>query len=251
MQLSKALQVHLDYGGILNKIHIDEFGYFNLNDMVDFFPHRNLKNWLETLSTKEYVKVIERMLNPHLDDDLNSGDHRHLKFVAAVRAKRGRYGGGTYAHKYVAMKFAMWLSPEFELEVIQAYENGVERKETWDIQRLMTANGYKFLVESVTEKLVPEFERNEKNSYYAYTEEADLLNLIVFGMRASEAGKNQRDDATETQLYLVEYLQRIDTGLIEAGLNYDQRFEKLTELYERKRIQLIDNPHDGTRKLLK
>lgn len=246
MQLSKALQVSLDYNGILNGIHIAEDGYFNLNDMVSFYPNRELRHWFENAVTKEFIKVVEKLLNPELEQNLNIRNSGSLNFQPAVRTKRGRHGGGTYAHKYVAMEFAMWLSPEFKLEVMKAYENGVERKETWDIQRVMAANGYKFLVESVKENIVPEFEANNKNPYYAYTEEADLLNLVVFGKRAVEAGKNQRDTATDVELELIEYLQRLDSGLIEAGLNYTQRLEKLTELCDRKRVKLLQ----GSQKLL-
>lgn len=240
MQLSKALQIHLEFNGFINSIHIDEYGDFNANDMFKFFPHKRLDNWLRSENVVEFIKVLEKTLNPNLDDYLNTSEVRELTFRPAIRTKRGRYGGGTYIHKHLAMKLAMWLSPEFELEVIKAYENGIERKETWDIQRIMAANGYKFLVESVKEKLMPEFEANNRNPYYALTEEADLLNLVVFGRKAVEAGGNQRDTASELELELVEYLQRIDSGLIEAGLNYDQRFEKLTELCDRKRLMIIN-----------
>jgi len=239
MNLKKALEVQVEYQNFINRIHIDPDGYFNLNDMVSFFPGRRIDVWMKTPQTKEFLTVVESMLN---HDDVNTTQRWELdprRFYLAIKTKRGRYGGGTYAHKYVAMKFAMWLSPEFELEVIKAYENGVERKEAWDIQRIMAANGYKFLVESVKEKIVPEFEANKKNPYYAFTEEADMLNLIVFGKRAMDFGGNQRDFASSTELQLIEYLQRMDSGLIEAGLNYDQRFEKLTELCNRKRNQII------------
>lgn len=243
MQLSKALQVQLDYNGVIDAIHIDEDGYFNLSEMAKFFPHKRVDHWKENASTKEFIKVVENLLNPEIDENLNTRNSG-VKFIPAIKAKRGRHHGGIYAHKYIAMEFAMWLSPEFKLEVMQAYEHGIERKESWDIQRIMAANGYKFLVESVSENLVPEFEKNKRNPYYAYTEEADLLNLIVFGKRAIEAGKNQRDTATNIELELIEYLQRIDAGLIEAGLNYEQRFEKLNELCDKKRLQLINNQLD-------
>lgn len=238
MQLSKALQVQLDYNGVISAIHIDEDGYFNLNEMAQFYPHKRVDHWKENISTKEFIKVVEKLLNPEIDENLNTRNSG-LKFIPAIKAKRGRHHGGIYAHKYVAMEFAMWLSPEFKLEVMQAYESGIERKEVWDIQRIMAANGYKFLVESVKERLVPEFEKNRKSPQFAYTEEADLLNIVVFGRRAIEAGKNQRNTASVMDLELIEYLQRIDSGLIEAGLNYEQRFEKLTELCDRKRLQLI------------
>ena len=230
----------IEFNGLLNGIHVDTDGYFNLNDMVKFFPTKHISHWLENVSTKEFVNVIEKSLNPHLDDNLNTRVSGELKFIPALKTKRGRHGGGTYAHKYVAMKFAMWLSPEFELEVIKAYENGIERKEVWDIHRIMAANGYKLLVETVSDKVVPEFEKNNKNPYYAYTEEADLLNLIVFGKKASEAGGNQRDTASKIDLQLIEYLQRLDPGLIEAGLDYQRRKDKLTELCDRKRIKLLE-----------
>lgn len=238
MQLSKALQVQLDYNGVLNAIHIDEDGYFNITDMCEFFPGKRVQHWKDNASTKEFIKIVEKLLNPEMEGDLidrNSG----LKFIPAIRAKRGRHHGGVYAHKYVAMEFAMWLSPEFKLEVMQSYETGIVRKETWDIQRIMAANGYKFLTESIKEKIVPEFEKERKSPQFAYTEEADLLNKVVFGKRAVEAGGNQRDSASKIELELIEYLQRLDMGLIEAGLNYDQRYEKLSELCDRKRLQLI------------
>ena len=244
MQLSKALQVKLEFNGFINSIHIDENGDFNANDMFSFFPHKRLDNWLRSENVSEFIKVLERSLNPNLEDYLNTSQMRELNFRPAIRTKRGRYGGGTYLHKHLAMKLAMWLSPEFELEVIKAYECGIVRKEAWDIQRVMAANGYKFLVESVTENIVPEFEKNKKSPQFAYTEEADLLNLVIFGKRAVDAGGNQRDTASKLELELIEYLQRLDSGLIEAGLNYDQRFEKLTELCDRKRLQLLQPSSD-------
>lgn len=237
MHLKKALEISVEFEGFINGIHVDNEQYFNLNHMAAFFPNRELRNFIQSPITKDYIKLVESELNK----DLNDGFDRSLttqKFKPAIKTKRGRHNGGTYAHKYVAMKFAMWLSPEFELEVIKAYENGVERKEVWDIQRVMAANGYRFLTDSIKETIVPEFEKEHVNTRYAYTTEADLINLVVFGRRAN--GVNQRDTATKDQLKMIEYLQQMDSGLIEAGLNYSQRKDKLTELYNRKYIKMLN-----------
>lgn len=239
MHLRKALEIQVQFQDFVNCIHIDNDGYFCLNDMISFFPHKELRHWLENAQTKEYIKVIEKQLNPNLDNNLNIRDPGGLKFIPAIKTRRGRYGGGTYAHKYVAMKFAMWLSVEFEFEVIKTYEIGVERREEWDIKRVMAAHGYKFLTSAVKDNIVPEFEKNGANVRYAYTTEADLLNEVVFGYKASDVGKNQRNGATKDQLDMIEYLQQIDAGFIEAGLSYEQRKEKLTDLYKRKTNKLI------------
>jgi len=238
MNLKRALEVQLEFNGFLKSIHIDEHGYFNANDMVSFFPHKRVDNWNRSENVVEFIKVLEKSLNPNIEEYTNTSIVRELNFIPAIKTKRGRYGGGTYLHKHLAMKFAMWLSPEFELEVIKAYENGIERKETWDIHRVMAANGYKFLIESVKENLMPKFEEEGRNPYYALTEEADLLNLVVFGKKASEFGGNQRNYTDAITLEMIEYLQRMDSGLIEAGLDYKERYDKLTELYHRKNSQL-------------
>jgi hypothetical protein len=244
MHLKKALEINLNFAGLINCIHIDNDGYFSLNDMCVFFPNRNVNEWLRNAQTKEYISLVEKDLNPEMGDSLNMGNSTYLKtqrFKPAIKTKRGRHGGGSYAHKLVAMKFAMWLSPEFELEVIKAYENGIERKESWDIQRVMAAHGYKFLTDSIKDNIVPKFVKDNRNTRYAYTTEADLINLIVFGKCACIAGGNQRENATEDELSIIEYLQQMDSGLIEAGLNYNQRKDKLTELYNRKYLKLLSN----------
>ena len=241
MNLKRALELQVEYNSKVSSIHIDKNNYFCLNDMNMFFPHKELRNYLDNFQTKEFLFIVLNDLHPELAEMLNPSDPRGLKtsdFSPIIITKRGRYGGGTYAHRYIAMEFAMWLSPEFKLEVIKAYETGIDRKESWDFQREMAARGYKFLVESVKEKLIPLYESEGRNPYYAITEEADLINMVVFGKRACEFGGNQRNYTDETTLEIVEYLQRMDSGFIEAGLDYKERYDKLTELYHRKHSQL-------------
>jgi len=121
MKLKDAFEMTVEYTGQINPIKVNEEGMICLNDMSSFFPSKTMDNWLTKKSTKEFLVVIEKFLKPldstglKLDDFGKRGSIP--KGLESIKTKRGKYGGGTYAHELVALEFATWLSPEFKLNV--------------------------------------------------------------------------------------------------------------------------------------
>jgi hypothetical protein len=175
--------------------------------MEAYFPGKRLDHWLLNENTKQFIDVLQK------DNTREVGDYKVLK------TKRGK-GGGTWAHKHLAFKFAMWLSPEFELHVIKAYETGTQKKDQWNIKRVMAAANFTMMTDSIKEHLAD-------NDSYAYSTEADLLNMIVFG----KSVKGIRDTATEAQLDAIAGLEARNSTLIEIGWTYDQRKVALKEMF--------------------
>jgi hypothetical protein len=212
MELRKALQLQVEYFGRNGTIRVDENAYVCLNDLNEYFPNKRLDNWLRLDTTNDFIKTVDKILN--------TSDVRELG--SSVVAKRGRHKSGTFAHKWVAQKFAMWLSPEFELSVIQAYESGEQRKQNWNIKRILAANNFKIMCEAIQTA-------HEPAKPYHYSNEARMVNGIVFG-----AMDFDRDTATEPQLDAVAHLEASNGTLIDLGFEYQERKEKLAVMYQQK-----------------
>lgn len=209
MKLQRAFEMSVEYLGKSDPIRVDKEKRISLTDMVKFFPKKRLDVWLKTKPTKEFIKIV--------DKDLNTTSGCSLKSLVT---KRGKYEGGTYAHEYIAMEFAMWLSPEFKLNVIKAYQDGTQKKENWNIKRILAANNYRIMT------LAVEQDHEDPKSYH-YSNEARMLNNIVFG----KSEKSIRDTATEYELDLIANLEGHNSTLIFLGMDYQERKEKLKEIH--------------------
>jgi hypothetical protein len=229
MTLTKAFEMTVEYLGETKDVKVDKEGYMCLNDMAQFFPNKNVKEWLTNRNTKDFIVVMEKFLT--------GGDSTLLKIedfgsrggipkgLKAIKTKSGRYGGGTFAQKTLALKFAMWLSPEFELDVLLSYENGTQHKQDWNMQRILASENYKLQTESIS--LSPE----GKLPYAkGYTSNAKLLNVLVFG----EHQKGRRDTGTVVELNQISYLESKNSAFIDLGLSYEVRQVELAKLLVRK-----------------
>lgn len=208
--------VHYNHSGL---VRVDQNEYFCLNDLNSFYPNKRLDVWLKSQSTQEFIELVERTIIPP-----NGGIMNH-----AIIAKRGK-GGGTYAHKHVAMEFCMWLSPEFKLEVIQAYESGRTQKENWNFKRILAAESVKIQSEAVKEHLVP-LHRPE-HEHFQYSNNVKMVYTIV-GVDVSK--DNPLDGASEEQLEQIGYLERKNAFYLEEGVSdHRERKELLKESYHKK-----------------
>jgi len=233
MELQEAFTMRIDYLGEVNPIKVNENGEVCMNDMALYFPNKSLKEWLNNNNTKDFIIVMEKYLNTSDSRDLKGGESTLLergdfgsrggipKGLKSIRAKRGKYDGGTYANKTLALKFAMWLSPEFELKVLLEYENGTQRKENWNIKRILASFNYKLMSKAVEND-------HEDPKGYHYSNEARMINRIVFG----KPDKELRDSATEQQLDLIAKLEGHNATLIGVGMDYQSRKEQLPILVE-------------------
>lgn len=222
MELTKAFQMSIEYLGKADKIRVDGGGRVCLTDLVKFFPRKTVKEWLTNKATKEFILTVERFLNGGDSTPLDISDFGNRgafpKGLESIYAKRGKYDGGTYAHELIALEFATWLSPEFKLNVFLAYQNGSQRKENWNIKRILAAHNYK--IQSLAVK-----DAHDPAKHYHYSNEALMINEIVFGERRGDL----RDTATIGQLDRIAALEGHNATMIKLCMPYSERKAALSE----------------------
>ena len=171
-----------------------------------------------------------------------------------IRSKAGRYGG-TYAHKDIAFEFASWISPEFKLYIIKDYQRLKEDENNrlslnWNMRRLLTKTNYKIHTDAIQENLIPE-DLTKQQQGYVYANEADVLNVALFGMTAKEWRKlnpdrpkseNIRDSATLEQLIVLTNLESYNAELIKDGIPQPDRLVKLNATAQSQMTSLLENP---------
>ena len=184
-------------------VKVNNEDYFCLTDMIkakdgDFF----ITDWLRNRNTLEYLGIWERVYNPCFNygefaliksrSGLNSFKISVKEFVArtnavGLQAKAGRYGG-TYAHKDIAFEFAMWISPEFKIYIVKEFQRLKEAEQKqlgWSVKRELAKINYRIHTSAIKQHLIPDELTFEQKSY-VYADEADLLNMAMFGMTANQ-----------------------------------------------------------------
>lgn len=217
-----------------------------------------VKNWLRNRNTLEFLGTWEQIYNP----DFKVVEFDHLKqeaglhtFVLSVSewiektgaiglfVKKGRYGG-TFAHKDIAFEFASAISPVFKLYLIKEFQRLKEeesnpKKLEWDAKRFLSKNNYLIQTDAVKNYLIPTSNYREELSWLLYAEEADILNVALFGFTAKawrdanpELAKNSnvRDYATIQELTVLSNLETHNAQMIREGRGKAERFEILKEI---------------------
>lgn len=233
-----------------------EQDYISLTDMVKKFGDESiLYNWLRNRNTIEFLGIWEQLYNPAFkpiefdrfksEAGLNSFSLSPKKWIEAtgaigIFAKSGR-GGGTYAHKDIAFEFGSWLSPEFKLYLIKEFQRLKDEESSskaleWNFQRTLAKVNYKIHTDAIKERLVPPRLTKAQTSL-VYANEADLLNVALFGLTAAQwrqanpdQNGNMRDAATLEQLVVLSNLESINAVLIHQGLPASQRLMQLNEI---------------------
>ena len=232
-------------------VKVNNEDYFCLTDMIrakdgDFF----VTDWLRNRNTLEYLGVWEHVYNPYFNygefdliksrSGLNSFKISVKEFVTrtnaiGLQAKAGRYGG-TYAHKDIAFEFAMWISPEFKIYIVKEFQRLKEAEQKqlgWSVKRELAKINYRIHTSAIKQHLIPKELTLEQKSF-VYADEADLLNVAMFGMTAKEWREdnpelkgNIRDYATMNQLICLSNLENLNAVFINEGLPQSERLEKL------------------------
>ena len=229
MKLDEALTLRMSFNDLCGEIRVDENGYICLNDLAQYFPHRRIDKWRKSDQTNDFILVVDKFLNGgdsrHLYDPLNGSSTNTTKRgeLKSIISKRGKYNGGTYAHELVAMEFCAWLSPEFKLKVYLEYVGGRQQKKDWNVKRILAAYNYKIMSKSVEDA-------HDPAKFYHYSNEAKMLNKIVFGKHEKEI----RETATEGQLDDIAWLESKNSAFIDIEMNYQDRKDKLSELFSRR-----------------
>ncbi|MBQ7411260.1 MAG: KilA-N domain-containing protein [Clostridia bacterium] len=236
----------------------NENDFISLTDLARYknpeFPKDVVKNWMRNRSTIEFLGLWEMMHNPNfkgVDFDTfvseagsNSFVMTPQKWIESTNAigivSRSGNGGGTFAHKDIAFEFASWLSPEFKLYVITDYQrlknDESNRLSTeWNIKRLVAKTNYKLHTDAIKQNLIPE-NVSSKHQSITYANEADMLNVALFGMTAKEwkdknpnAKGNIRDNATISQLIVLANIENLNATFIKAGLSQQERLIRLNQ----------------------
>ena len=217
-----------------------------------------IKNWLRNRNTLEFLGTWEQIYN----SDFKVVEFDHLKAEAGLHTfvlsasewidktnaigifvKKGRYGG-TYAHKDIAFEFASAISPVFKLYLIKEFqrlkeqENDIKKIE-WDAKRFLSKNNYLIQTDAVKNYLIPVCNYREELSWLPYAEEADLLNVALFGFTAKawreanpELAKNSnvRDYSSINELTVLSNLESHNAELIKEGKSKEERFEILSKI---------------------
>jgi hypothetical protein len=228
--------------------------YISLTDMVRTFEDGLvlIEKWLRNKNTIEFIGIWEQLHNPVFNSPEFEGIKNEAglnRFTLSVKkwiektnaigivAKSGRYGG-TYAHKDIAFEFGSWLSPEFKLYLIVEFQRLKEEENRtlsleWNLQRTLAKINYRIHTDAVMEKLIPpRITKARINAIYA--NEADLLNVALFGVTAREwrvtnpdKEGNIRDHASLEQLVVLSNLESINSVLIHQGLLQTDRLAQL------------------------
>ncbi|MCL1856643.1 MAG: KilA-N domain-containing protein, partial [Kiritimatiellaeota bacterium] len=169
-----------------------------------------------------------------------------------IIAKPGRYGGGTFAHKDIAFEFASWISPEFKYLLIVEFQRLKEDEQRrlsleWNLQRTLSKINYRIHTDAIKEHIVPNVVTKEQIAS-VYAEEADVLNVALFGITAKQwrdtnpdAKGNVRDTATLEQLVVLSNMESINALLIRQGLAQGERLVQLNKVAITQMRSLLEN----------
>jgi len=241
--------------------------------LTDIAKYRNtedprfvIQNWMRNRNTIEFLGIWETLFNPNFnrvqfeavktEAGLNRFVMTPAKWIAEMNAiglvsKSGRYGGGTYAHSDIALEFASWISAEFKVYFIKDYkrlkaDENSRLSLNWNLNREISKLNYKIHTDAIKEKLIlPELSARQISCTYA--NEADMLNVVLFGKTAKEwrdenlsAAGNIRDEASIIQLLVLANIESYNAILIKQGLIQAERMKLLREMVIQQ-LQALDN----------
>jgi hypothetical protein len=231
----------------------------SLTDIARFknpdHPDDVIRNWLRNRNTLEFLGVWERLNNPAFNPvefdgirnqaGLNSfvlTPKQWIEKTGAVglTSSAGRYGG-TFAHKDIAFEFASWISVEFKLYLIKEFQRlkddeNDRLKLDWNLQRTLSKINYRIHTDAIRDTLIPAA-ITQAQAAFVYAEEADLLNVALFGQTAKQwrdahpdTEGNIRDHAPLEQLVVLSNLESLNSVLIRQGLTAPKRLRMLNEI---------------------
>ncbi len=231
-------------------------------------PSFTVKNWLRRITTIDYIGLWEEIHNPDFNlvefDQIKTEYGRNsfamspsqwIKRTNAIGiiSKGGKYSIGTFAHPDIAFEFASWLSPEFKLYLITEFERlknneAYQEKIDWQANRILSKLNYVVHTDAVKTYIVPTLTEAQKK--FVYAEEADVLNVALFGMTAKEwrdnnpklaKEGNMRDYTDLLHLVILNNLQNTNAELIEEKVPQNERLIRLNNSARRQMKVLKDN----------
>ena len=264
--MSKVKKDTIEAKGIAIQVYTEDFknDYISLTDIARYKnseePNVVVANWMRNYNTIEYLGIWEQLNNLEFNPlefegflkeagsnafTLSPQKWVNMTNAKGIYVKLGR-GGGTFAHKDIAFKFASWISAEFELYIIKDYQRLKDDENSrlslgWNLNREISKINYKIHTDAIKEYLLKDL-TNEQLSY-KYASEADMLNVALFNKRAKQWREenhdlkgNMRDYASLNELLVLANMESYNAILIGKGM--DQK-ERIIELRKLARTQLM------------
>ena len=253
-------------------IRIGNHEYISLTDLAKYAnpedPSGVIRNWMSNKNSFEFYSLWEEINNPNFNSveshRIKTEEVPYNRFTMTPKRWKekfnsigiipssGKYSKGTFAHTDIAFEFASWLSPEFKLYLItefqrlkknEAYQNKID----WHANRVLAKANYLIHTDAIKSVIVPTLTEEQKK--YVYAEEADVLNVALFGMTAKEWRENNpniadkgniRDYTDLLHLVILNNLENINAELIEMKVPQSERLVRLNNI-ARKQIELLKN----------
>lgn len=267
----KAKQTKMNVQGTEITIYnIEHKDYISLTDIAKYRnkeePFSIINNWMRSRSTIDFLGLWEKLSNPNfkpIEFERFKAEAGTNYFVLSpkrwiestnaigITSKSGRYGG-TFAHQDIAFEFASWISAEFKLYILKEFqrlkqEEVEQRQLEWSVSRTIAKVNYVIHTDAVKAHLIPEDISKHKKKFI-YANEADLLNIALFGKTAqewraenSDSKGNIRDYATLEQLVVLSNLESYNSELIKEKIPAEKRLEQLNRIAIEQMRVLIEN----------
>ena len=251
---------------IINVIRIDDIEFISLTDLARYAdeddPRYPIQNWMRNKDVISYLGLWESIHNENFkgvefDTFKNEAGSNKFKIspqkwiretnAIGMISKSGN-NGGTYARSDIALEFASWLSPEFKLYVIQEFQRlkkneAYQNKIDWHANRVLASVSYVVHTDAIKSIIIPTL--TEKQKKFVYAEEADVLNVVLFGMTAKEWREknpnlegNIRDYANILYLIVLSNLEVLNASMIDNNIKQSERLEKLNQT-ARKELNIL------------
>lgn len=254
---------------LVKVMRVNGVDYISLTDLARYKNSNNpgdvIIKWMSNKSSFDFYSLWEELFN----EDFKLAEFREFKNDAANNSftmspsrwisftnskgfisKRGKYDGGTFAHPDIALEFASWIDPAFKLYLIKEFER-LKHNETyqerieWSVRRSLSKTNYRIHTDSIKENIVPTL--TDKQKLFIYANEADVINVALFGMTAKEWRENNPDkegnirDYTDIlHLVVLSNLEVLNASMIENNISQKDRLEKLNTT-ARRQINILTN----------
>lgn len=265
---------------IITKMHVKDnlvkvmlvngVDYISLTDLASYInpndPSGVIRNWMSTRNSFSFYSLWEELNNP----DFNSVKSHGIKIdevpynrftmtpnrwkkefnAIGIIPSSGKYSKGTFAHPDIALEFASWIDPAFKLYLIKEFER-LKHNETyqerieWSVRRSLSKTNYRIHTDSIKENIVPTL--TDKQKLFIYANEADVINVALFGMTAKEWRENNPDkegnirDYTDIlHLVVLSNLEVLNASMIENNISQKDRLEQLNKT-ARRQINILTN----------
>lgn len=255
---------------LVKVMRVNGVDYISLTDLASYInpndPSGVIRNWMSTRNSFSFYSLWEELSNP----DFNSVKSHGIKIdevpynrftmtpnrwkkefnAIGIIPSSGKYSKGTFAHPDIALEFASWIDPAFKLYLIKEFER-LKYNETyqerieWSVRRSLSKTNYRIHTDSIKENIVPTL--TDKQKLFIYANEADVINVALFGMTAKEWRENNPDkegnirDYTDIlHLVVLSNLEVLNASMIENNISQKDRLEKLNKT-ARRQINILTN----------